>query len=788
MLTQPTVKRFILIGTVLAASYAHNARADCPPSPTTYSNGVIEGPVETNGSRNATVAVAATGQFITAYESSNFISGRNTLFVARFNADGGCLCEGGDFCPAQVTTTQSAKYRHPSLAIQKVGDPVFRLVWQGERSPATISNRGGKLYALDYRLLESPFQPPRGTIPPVSDLIYTVPSTGISDGGVCADSWLLGVVPVAVETVSTDLGLVNDADCSAISFNYILTCTGASPSFCYGWQPTVSMRRDEFTTAWNHAETDEEEPFFDIVIREYSSAAAPIGSTVTVNQPISTEDTTEASVATAIQGDDIVAVWVGSWPDNCPQRLRVYARRLRWNATTEPSFVGDQFIVDSDPNFTLPNLVEANPTVAISPGGNEFVVAWVVTGSNSREVHAQFFRFDGDCVRPLGREFRVNQDTSATADLGDSAQHTCQYAPNGSVVFVWTRGTTLTTPIVHFTILPPGFADVQEAAAPCLKGDCNGDGLINGLDIQPFVERLLGVPNPVTFDCHSIVDNCPFDMNNDGVVSAADIPPFICLLLALPGNCAGGPACFATLETDCNSNGVEDVVDLYQRSSGDCNTNGIPDECDIAAETSADANTNGIPDECEVPKHDCNTNGIEDETDIAEQTSADCNTNGFPDECEPDCNSNGYPDDCDVAEERSPDCNNNGYPDECDFDLPFLPSFDCNTNGVPDECDIASEYSSDENANNIPDECEEGGQQMMGGTINSQNVNNQNDGSQDAGIFSDPAWEEFFNWQFEQQSALRAMTRPERFETTRAKLRALGLPDAIPWAQVRPGP
>jgi hypothetical protein len=45
--------------------------------------------------------------------------------------------------------------------------------------------------------------------------------------------------------------------------------------------------------------------------------------------------------------------------------------------------------------------------------------------------------------------------------------------------------------------------------------------------------------------------------------------------------------------------------------------------------------------------------------------------------------------------------------------------------------------------------------------------------------------ESFFTWQLEEQAALQAMSRPERFEPTRAKLRALGLPDAIPWAQVR---
>lgn len=49
---------------------------------------------------------------------------------------------------------------------------------------------------------------------------------------------------------------------------------------------------------------------------------------------------------------------------------------------------------------------------------------------------------------------------------------------------------------------------------------------------------------------------------------------------------------------DCNTNGVDDAVDLSSLSSLDCNGNSVPDECDIGC-TSTDANANGVPDECD---------------------------------------------------------------------------------------------------------------------------------------------------------------------------------------------
>lgn len=303
------------------------------------------------------------------------------------------------------------------------------------------------------------------------------------------------------------------------------------------------------------------------------------------------------------------------------------------------------------------------------------------------------------------------------------------------------------------------FRRICEATSDCVTrgdSDTDTDGVVDGLDIQPFAECLTQADPECTGECQC------FDMDLDGFVTMeSDLPCFIAVLLDQPEcvvecsaptfrsgidcNENGLPDSYdlivALTSEDCNANGIPDECEIDENSPAeggpwycesdcatdindngipdecedDCNTNGIPDAWDISEETSDDVNTNGIPDECEK---DCNTNGIPDAWDISETTSADCNADGTPDECEDDCNTNGVPDDCDVDptdpdgdEWVSPDCNENGYPDECDMSLP--PPFgsgDCNTNGIPDECDIAdceSDPSCDDcNENGIPDGCD----------------------------------------------------------------------------------
>jgi streptogramin lyase len=93
---------------------------------------------------------------------------------------------------------------------------------------------------------------------------------------------------------------------------------------------------------------------------------------------------------------------------------------------------------------------------------------------------------------------------------------------------------------------------------------------------------------------------------------------------------------FLTPTSDCNENGIPDVIDIGDGSE-DCNGNSVPDECDIGT-VSEDCNLNGIPDECDVmfggASTDCNENGLPDECDVMDDPSLDLNANGILDDCE----------------------------------------------------------------------------------------------------------------------------------------------------------
>ncbi|MBI1827805.1 MAG: FG-GAP repeat protein [Planctomycetes bacterium] len=85
---------------------------------------------------------------------------------------------------------------------------------------------------------------------------------------------------------------------------------------------------------------------------------------------------------------------------------------------------------------------------------------------------------------------------------------------------------------------------------------------------------------------------------------------------------------------DCNNNGLDDALEISMGQAADCNRNYIPDDCDLADGASLDnipVGGDGIPDDCQS---DCNSNGVEDSVDIRSGASSDCNSNNIPDECE----------------------------------------------------------------------------------------------------------------------------------------------------------
>lgn len=75
-----------------------------------------------------------------------------------------------------------------------------------------------------------------------------------------------------------------------------------------------------------------------------------------------------------------------------------------------------------------------------------------------------------------------------------------------------------------FLVIATGVARAQLSS-----GDTNCDGVLNGLDVAPFVDCLL------TGNCHSCAQLSPSDVNCDGRADYLDINPFVNCLLT--GNC-----------------------------------------------------------------------------------------------------------------------------------------------------------------------------------------------------------------------------------------------------------
>lgn len=606
------------------------------------------------------------------------------------------------------------------------------------------------------------------------------------------------------------------------------------PDLCWTdrWQSDIAMQANgRLVITWAEAE----EPnnlfsAFNVRLQSYDSAGQTIGDEVVINDTtIEVNDSSQESPSVALdESGNIVVAWVGAQLEGCTSGpiFQIFARRLFWDGANTPVFVDAPFRVDSSSGSFQPETIfNANPAVALAQTDDpdvcgRFIIAWNARDVNAspqvREIHAQYFAADG---RPIATEFRVNQDTSETDSgvntrrLADSAQHTLDYGPEGQVVVAWTAERATGPRDVYFTLLPPDYSETLAEEQNCLKGDVDVDGLVNGLDIQPFVDLMLGNQS----HCLGIASLCGADCDCDGDLDIDDIPPFVVVLLGGDG-CTGFDGCEGLPPgspvdcdeddvpdatqihlchdghwscSDCNDNGILDTCEIIDEAASDvdenlvidacesdCNGNDIPDPYEIAAELVDDCNANGIPDECELAYNDCDLSGVPDDC----EPHPDCNNNGIADVCESDCDSNGEPDDCDVDptdpdgdEWVDPDCNGNLYPDACDLELPPpFGSFDCNENGVPDECDVASQYSQDANQNGIPDECEQ--QSMMGGGMQSQSASGG--GATDQEFDADTAWAEFYQWYFAQDWS--EMSGGQRFGAVAGKLSELGLPLGAP--------
>lgn len=109
---------------------------------------------------------------------------------------------------------------------------------------------------------------------------------------------------------------------------------------------------------------------------------------------------------------------------------------------------------------------------------------------------------------------------SPAIDAGDSAA-----LPGGATTDVAGLPRRVDDPATPDTgVGPPPVVDIgaNEFQAPCLPCDANCDGSVNGQDIEPFRNLLLGAP---------ACGPCTGDANGDGSINGQDIAPFVqCLV------------------------------------------------------------------------------------------------------------------------------------------------------------------------------------------------------------------------------------------------------------------
>lgn len=155
--------------------------------------------------------------------------------------------------------------------------------------------------------------------------------------------------------------------------------------------------------------------------------------------------------------------------------------------------------------------------------------------------------------------------------------------------------------------------------------------------LSPMWDSHIGWPqqNKIGDYYHSVSDNAGVSIAYAATFNGEQDVYF----LRVPANCGAGAVTaqrsLADVAADCNSNGVDDICDVFSGFSVDCNRNLIPDSC----ENPPDCNGNGESDFCDIAAGapDCNINGVPDSCDISGGSSPDANGNQIPDECEGAC-------------------------------------------------------------------------------------------------------------------------------------------------------
>ncbi len=575
-----------------------------------------------------------------AYETVTASGGlNNRLLVRRFAPSGACL--GGPVTAGNAVT--HARHLNASLGINANGDA--RLNWQLLAGGTCSLLSGPDQFVASFSFLD--FAAPAAQTPPFCVGLAgggdEEPSVGVSDLG-----WVQAWMRIDARAASNPSGLM--VQVSGGAAGQLVPCTPPEfnpPPYChYQWQPCVAVDADgRFCVAYAVAESSEALPPFDIALVQFDPGGVSVGSANPVNQETSPFSRDDLSPAAAMRGESIVVAWSAGRPFACATGgpYRVFARQYRWQATG-PVAVSPAFIVNNHEIADVSPPSEAHPTVSIHATGqtSRHLIAWNAIrpgDGQDREVRASYFDFATS--QPLGDEFRLHRTDELTEAasgerhraLAGSAQHALGFAQDGSAIATWSASLVPSAAQVWFTRLPPDAPRQSCCGTGCCRGDFDGNGLINGEDIQYFNKIYINrdwFTDPWASDCVGFAAyypaKCSIDIDGNCMIDAGDVSAFVCLLLWDPPNYYRCTSCDMTCPggqgtaTAHHGEPVEPSSDLASRLAlWDCNDNGAPDGRDIAAGVSADCNANGRPDECDL---------------AFDPRTLDCNENGVPDECE----------------------------------------------------------------------------------------------------------------------------------------------------------
>ncbi len=596
-------RTLVVVSAVLSSIFASTANAQCTTQPVPESPTEVVVPCSGEGCESCRVGRFPACQFdvcgrvLIAWEDIPLGTPgdpvQDNIKFLRFDADcttqpygddscGTALSAGGD-CPDTEKGPETKNERVSLAAGNPSNAPVYA-GWTASYSFASTPNQGFFL-ANAWNLASTP-TPAAAT-------------SGDCDGS--SDATIhksVGVGDVIIEEVFA--GVANPGLSLSLLGSPLRTCNTAC--FRDRWRPCVATRSSDGKTAVVWAEpvvANDADSAMDIYLAQFDASGNPLGpSGVKGIQVNSTDaDPTRSQESPAVALDDLgnlIIVWRSTGTDTCanPSLLQVYARRFLWGGDfsppSDPVPLGAEFQVNSDPTRVIP--IDANPTVALTMNSNDpgrFVVAFNAVDQNGTptnpaddtvEVHAQKFNALG---QREGGQFRATV-TTQSAQLAHSGQHTVAYGPVGQIALAYTIGNGAEPDGgVRFTLLPPGYGETTPF--DCIKGDVNGDGRVDGEDIQAFVKyyimlgsgRLCTLGSPPA-DCDRL--ECAMDLGEKVVsgsvvryIDEADRMRFVRLLLGQK-----------IVERDCNGSCVADDVELADGSESDCNSNGIPDSCELS--------------------------------------------------------------------------------------------------------------------------------------------------------------------------------------------------------------